>query len=607
MILIEYLGVLFVILLLFSLAVIRHYASPQTSCAVLFLSTLSFALAFSGTILLPVDLSLTEEEQVDENGDDGNQGQNHFTNGTMLPWHILFWSTFLLAWVILPLVREMLLSGEFTAWKRFKDGLRFILIGHLILLGAVIMLIFLLAMHLHEWNVLPVLMTLGNTYGLLIVTVLLGYGLVAIPRGLWREADPNYELRKVYIMATKADDTLFEAVWALQDVEFEIDLAVSRITDLDDGVKEDLFYKFCVNELLHRKSQTAQLQPELNMRRMNIEQSRDLDQSNTDGFFTSPKMSELVRLNRNLKRAQENLSNAEQRWSAIIEKERKLSRISPEHRNGNITSSNLTVISETTDTPLFTATESRFRYCNSKMQYIWLRYFRPCCFRVYATFAALLSTAILWSEATLSSNYNLSPFSLAQEYLVNDRADTNGFLFQVAALIPLLYMAICVSRSFFNVGLFGRFKLRGNHQSHGVALVFNAQYLVRLQFPLAYNYLLMLKYDTSESAFSLFIGRNLNVIPLFGTSFPVYAPLLTLFLCLFTMCNLYARLLNVLGIEHQDALLVGDRETLDSKVNDGKILLRQYHNGVITRRPNSDSVTQRSQYDRYDAWSNSII
>jgi hypothetical protein len=600
MILLEYLGVLFITLLLLSHIVLRHYASPQTSCPVYFLSTLSFALAFSSTILLPVDLSITKTVNDDEdNADD-------FINGTMLPWHILFWSTFVLAWVILPLVREMLLSGEFTAWNRFKDGMRIMIIGHLILLGAVTLFIFWLAMHLHEWNVLPVLITLGNTYGLLIVAVLLGYGLVAIPRGLWREADPQYELRKVYIMATKADDSLSEAVWALQDVEFEIDLSVSRINDLDDGVREDLFYKFCVNELLHRKSETAQLTQELNMRRTNIEQSRDLEEQTNEGFCTRPTLAELVKLHRKLKRAQENLSNAEQKWNAIVQKERKLSGISPENGAETATTTPLSPAAvSVTDAPLLSA-ESRFKYCNARMQYVWLRYLRPCSFRLYAILTAILSAAILWSEATLSSKYNLSPFALVQQYLADDEADNDGFLFQLAALIPLLYMSICVSRSFFNVSLFGPFKLRGNRQSHGVALVFNAQYLVRLQFSLAYNYLLMLKYDTSDSAFSKFLGQ-MDVIPLFGSSFPVYAPLLTIFLSLFTVCNLYARLLHILGFDHQDALLVGDRETLDSRVNDGKTLIRQYANGVITNRPVLSFGSNDSQDGKEKSWSNSII
>jgi hypothetical protein len=73
----------------------------------------------------------------------------------------------------------------------------------------------------------------------------------------------------------------------------------------------------------------------------------------------------------------------------------------------------------------------------------------------------------------------------------------------------------------------------------------------------------------------------MDVVPLFGKAFPVYAPLLILFLCAFTLCNIYAKVMNLLGFEHQDALLVGDRETLDEKVNEGKTLLNQHLHGGI--------------------------
>lgn len=69
---------------------------------------------------------------------------------------------------------------------------------------------------------------------------------------------------------------------------------------------------------------------------------------------------------------------------------------------------------------------------------------------------------------------------------------------------------------------------------------------------------------------------NMSTVPFLGTSFSVYAPLLILALCAFTLCNGYARLLAILGVEHEDAILLADRETLDSKVNEGITLLRRH-------------------------------
>ena len=123
------------------------------------------------------------------------------------------------------------------------------------------------------------------------------------------------------------------------------------------------------------------------------------------------------------------------------------------------------------------------------LQRLWLKHLRYHTYRVIALSTAVLSVFVLISEVTIASTLNLSPFSWVLVAL--DRGSSSQILFQIAALVPLLYMSICVYSCLFQMSLLGPYCLRGNRQSHGVALVFNAQYLVRLQFPLGYNYLLM--------------------------------------------------------------------------------------------------------------------
>ena len=659
--LLDYLAVLGIIQVILSACLIRNYASNQTSLSIIILATISFALGFSGTVLLPIDLSLAEIYNNDNhNDDDGNNDNNNNNNNNnnenennmdmnmdmILPWHILFWSTFILAWLVLPLVREMLLSGEFTIYTRFKDGFRKLVRGLLILSLIVIIFIIWLAFHLKEVNVIPVLITLGNTYGLLLVALLLGYGLVAFPRSLWRQALPVNELRKVYLMVVKADDALYQTVWDLQDVEYSIDCAMANIVDLDETCRNDLFYKYCVNELLHRKNLTAELPPDLLSRRTtNRKNAEDdcLSSGGNENIFAlgnskdgdgdgKPPLKDLVRLNRTLKRAQENLFNAHRRWNGLLEKKQFFSGMDLESDIDLDVATipintNAIIVDHNSDIPRNDSSASNMsrvplspsksgapllpaQTCKSRLKYIWIHYLRCLVYRLMALFAVVLSTAILWSEATLASKYNLSPFANIQKYLSNDDGDQNGIFFQIAALVPLLYMSICVSNGLFQVGRFGPYCLRGNRQSSGVALVFNAQYLVRLQFPLAYNYLLMLKYDTSATAFSKFIGQ-MDVVPLFGKSFPVYAPLLILFLCAFTLCDVYAKIMNMMGFEHQDALLLGDQQTLDAKVTEGKDLLRQYANGVTKNRRGTISVIQHEdrvvELAESKSWRNSIV
>ena len=71
------------------------------------------------------------------------------------------------------------------------------------------------------------------------------------------------------------------------------------------------------------------------------------------------------------------------------------------------------------------------------------------------------------------------------------------------------------------------------------------------------------------------IMSDMSTIPFFGTSFTVYAPLVTLAVCLFTLCDVYPRILRFLGIDHEDALLLGDADELDGKVNEGIQLMKR--------------------------------
>ncbi len=68
---------------------------------------------------------------------------------------------------------------------------------------------------------------------------------------------------------------------------------------------------------------------------------------------------------------------------------------------------------------------------------------------------------------------------------------------------------------------------------------------------------------------------DMSTIPFFGTSFSVYAPLLILAVCSFTLCDAYPKILHALGIEHEDAVMLGDAEDLESKMKEGMQLIQR--------------------------------
>lgn len=83
---------------------------------------------------------------------------------------------------------------------------------------------------------------------------------------------------------------------------------------------------------------------------------------------------------------------------------------------------------------------------------------------------------------------------------------------------------------------------QGGHHTLPGPLLFNAQYLIRLQFPLGYNFMRILRYYGTNSsrtpalqlpAFQQLMN-DMTTVPVLGTGFNVYAPLVLVVLCAFT-------------------------------------------------------------------------
>jgi len=538
-----------------------HHAKKQTSCFVILLSIIAFGLGFATVALLPIDLSYASSTNavmnstaagVDDGSEEGADSSITTTsstttdlstnNPTYIPYQITYWTTFLLAWLILPITRETLLSGHFTIQQRLKAGIYnsirsiflMMIMGILFTIG---MMIHLKSVHLIT-IVLPVLMALSNTYGLLLVFLLLGNGLINIPKKLWRIACPSTELRRTRIISCNVEEELFESVMELEDVECKIDVVCENVVGLDNGefdneedgsgiqlrstrgrfnccrTNEVTEFHECLEELVRRKNETIDLCSERRTRRpgsrgtanrrvSNNDDDEDNGDTNNGGEINTMDIKYLVILSSQLQRAQERVTSAQLRWDHLVEHGRLFSALLIDNENGSSSiqqigsndemNDNGDSISDTTLLDTSTTYSKLPKWCHKihySSQRLWIRYLRYPTYKCLSIITAILSLFILLSEVTISIPINLCPFSWILHTI--DKLDLNTqLLFQIFALIPLLYMSICVYTCLFQMSLLGPYCLRGNRQSNGVALVFNAQYLVRLQFSLGYNYLLM--------------------------------------------------------------------------------------------------------------------
>ena len=154
-----------------TIAIVCYFNHESTPYYVRALAVVAFNLSFVCFLILPMDIyetSLNGEQQP----------------GIRLAWLIVYDINFFLCWLILPLVQEFEDSGQFTRPSKLKEALKTNGIMILaVIIGAVLLVIYLVIVGEFTIVQLPsVFATIVNGFGLTLVSVMLGFGLVSFPK-----------------------------------------------------------------------------------------------------------------------------------------------------------------------------------------------------------------------------------------------------------------------------------------------------------------------------------------------------------------------------------------------------------------------------------------
>lgn len=127
----------------------------------------------------------------------------------------LYWISFVLSWVVNPLVVSYLsysdsISVKHRIWMTIRENLIFyaVVLG----LAGVGIIILIASKKMEVSSIFPLAIALANGYGLLLLCLCLGYAFVAIPRNLWQMANPSfsyiYSLNEISKEAKRAARTV---------------------------------------------------------------------------------------------------------------------------------------------------------------------------------------------------------------------------------------------------------------------------------------------------------------------------------------------------------------------------------------------------------------
>ncbi|RHY90040.1 hypothetical protein DYB31_005924 [Aphanomyces astaci] len=562
------------VLLLFTGYMLHYYKDAHVGYLVYSFVFVSWYAGFLGLVLLPVDISATV-------------AASSSTHASLLTgWKLLYWLTFILSWVILPVLIEYSQSGAFTPQQKLRASVQYLLRHYAVLLATGVALLTYLVVvdHFTLSGLVGLAMTLSNTYGLLWLIGLLGFGLVNVPRSVWRSASPHDQLRRIYFRAIQIHDDRVEAMFTYEDVVRDVQDTVRSFHAVEQStiiLTPDVQH---IKQCLRHVTDTLGLDnndEETGGRMKRVHKPKPLRSSSSAPSATSyvqldpalPSESDVILLHGRVKRIKADLRRCEQAWQEVCWSAQRLlqwANQEDQHLSGSVTSS---------------PTSSMLAALHVMWPYI-VGAATACC--VFG------SVVVLWSEVFMGVNPRLSPLgqllTTSSATSTETTAKSGSLTVQLVLGAVLTYMGTCVYQSLFSIRGFGRVALHGAHNSTELSLLTAAVQQCRLQFALGYNFCLLLnRHGVTDRAAFHTLFTDMRMIHFFGTDFNVYLPMCMIVVAAGTMWQGYARLVKSMGLEQYEELIPGHVEH-EARVHQGEALVMKGIDKYTKRKAKLDKM-----------------
>jgi len=551
-----------VLCLLWAWRKLRFYARTETPAGYLALVGAVWWLGVTAVgVLMPFDVATSSASQASGSGN----------NSVILKvWTVNYWVTFVCCWVICPLAMEYSASGAFSRKERMKaavlSNLKFYFFA---LIGlALIAFLTLMRQGFQISKVSGFFIAAANTYGMFLVVVMLGYGLVELPRELWSQRSPKKLLEWHYCNAPQVEERLLFAQADLEDVLDAVEQFDPSRSDLivqahyqDVKVKAQVARDTCFEERSVGSS------------RVRYGRNASVDGNDGDGS-----LKHLAALHYRLKKAIVDAQRAKCEFEELLIRSGELEEHVRMFDRGSGSQAYQRLDGGESGLP-----DSEIQDVSGGPPKRVRFYYEG--LRVLAVVTTILSAILLWNECASAWSGKFSVFAI----LVHNAS--GEFWRWFFCVVPITYLSGCVYVALFKFKLLDVLALHGNKQTDVYNLLFNASYMGRLQFSLGINYVNQLHpQDRKHLAFLSLIG-DMNVVPFLGTSFNTYLPVLILLLAACTFFRLFDRLLNLLGIEtHSDP---GGGTICKSEMEQGKQLLHRHRARLERRAARAQVQTSR--------------
>ncbi|XP_050699310.1 LMBR1 domain-containing protein 2 homolog [Eriocheir sinensis] len=464
-------------------------------------------------------------------------------------WRVVYWTSQFLTWLILPLMQSYTKAGDFTFGTKLRSAVidNAIYYGsYLLIVGILLLYIAFSDMGLDGAKLRAIAASASNTWGLFWLVLLLGYGLVEVPRSIWHSASTLHTLNHSYFHAAKLSQERAESSERVSDL-----LQSMRALGGSIGPGHPLRPHM---DVIESKVPTELLD--------RVRRHPPPDSPHAD----VPSEKALVRLHKQLLKALQSQRRVETQWGLLVEK---VVSLEDTHRNSLSHDSTFKH-----STPPHRHHLLSYIYTPT-IEWVWRCRVRGYLLRAMAVFFALVSVVVVWSELTF---FSTSPtISLFAVFVNLAKANYDYFTIEVISSLSMAYIALCAYSTLFKIRVLNLYYLAPHHQTDEYSLIFSGMMLCRLTPPMCLNFLSLIHMDshvitvrTEETHYTQIMG-HMDVIRIVSDGFNIYFPMMIVALCLATYYSLGSRLLSALGFQQ----FMSDDDLTTDLIEEGKTLINR--------------------------------
>lgn len=480
-----------------------------------------------------------------------------YVSDSVLPalWRVIYWTSQVLTWLILPMMQSYSNAGDFTVLGKIKSALieNAIFYGTYLLIFG-ICLIYVAArpdLDIDGEKLKIIGVTASNTWGLFVLVLMLGYGLVEVPRSMWNNAKRGHKLSATYFKIAKLSTEKTEAEEALEDVLEEIRRCADKIR---------------YNSPLRPHMDTVLSKcPESTRRSL---RTTNLDDYEDYGPSSSPDLSisTLVKLHKKVMRSLQLQKRTQIQWNNLMAQAFSLEEVEENMRDPHCSFKSSQSSSLGLLRVIYTPTVEWYWKCRVQAYF----------YMGLSLVLMVLSFMVVWSECLF---FIKSPvLSLFAVFINLARLNYDYAYIELASILTIAYLCFCAYYSVFKIRILNYYYIAPHHQTNEHSLIFTGMMLCRLTPPMCLNFLGLIHldshvtsgYDIQETSYTKIMG-HMDVISIISDGFNIYFPILIVLLCICTYFSLGSRLLSLLGFQQ----FIGDDDMTSELVDEGRELVKR--------------------------------